>query len=67
MPWPLRQACAQQVVARFLPDGRLGRIDLRFVLTNAGLNGIVGEGLRKRCRQHLTEVVSCTLTWNGLK
>ncbi len=28
-PWPLRQACARQVVARFLPDGRLGRIDLR--------------------------------------
>ena len=33
----------------------------------AGLNGIVGEGLRKRCQQLRTEVVSCTLTWNGLK
>lgn len=33
----------------------------------AGLNGIVGEGLRKRCWQHCTEVVSCMLTWNGLK
>ncbi len=28
-PWPLRQACARNLVARFLPDGRLGRIDLK--------------------------------------
>ncbi len=28
-PWPLRQACARALVARFLPGGRLGRIDLK--------------------------------------
>lgn len=28
-PFPLRQACARQLVASFLPDGRLGRIDLK--------------------------------------
>ena len=33
----------------------------------AGLNGVAGEGLRQRCRQHRTEVLSCRRTWNGLE
>lgn len=33
----------------------------------AGLIGIASEGLRKRCWEHCTEVVSCMRTWNGLK
>ena len=31
----------------------------------AGLKSIAGEGLRKRCWQHRTEVLACMLTWNG--
>lgn len=33
----------------------------------AGLDGVAGEGLPKRCWQPCTEVVSCMLTWNGRK
>jgi len=48
-------------------QGMTNAVVLESARQEAGLNGIAGEGLRKRCWQRCTEVVSCMLTWNGLK